>query len=171
MTGLLVRKQHVPIEPLMYGGGQEFGLRSGTENVAGIAGLSAALALVKKSKERDALHFNTLRELFLEELSNTNITYELNGNSDSHVPHIVNICIPGLNSDFAVIQMDELGVNCSAMTACASAKGIPKSLVLEAIGKPECAASSLRFSFGRGTTAREVRKTIKILKQVCKKQI
>jgi cysteine desulfurase len=171
MTGLLIRKQHVPLEPIMYGGGQEFGLRSGTENAAGIVGLSAALRLVRTSREKDVMHFTKLRDTFLDALSKTGIQYELNGNPESCVSHIVNVCIRGLNSDFAVIQMDEMGVNCSAMTACASAKGIPKSQVIEAIGRSECAASSLRFSFGRSATAREVKKAVGILAEVCKKQL
>ncbi len=171
MTGLLIRKQYVPLEPLVYGGGQEFGLRSGTENAAGIVGLSAALSLVRTFKEKDRKRFEKLRSTFLDELSKTGITYELNGNDNAHVPHIINICIPRLNSDFAVIQLDELGVNCSAMTACASAKGMPKSQVLEAIGKPECAASSLRFSFGRTTTVSDVRKGVRVLAKVVTKQL
>ncbi len=170
MTGLLIRKQHVPLEPLIYGGGQEFGLRSGTENASGIIGLSVALALTKTSKERDTKYFENLRAVFLDELSKTGIAYELNGNESARVPHILNICIQRLNSDFAVIQLDELGVNCSAMTACASAKGTPKSQVIEAIGKPECAASSLRFSFGRNTTVNEVKKAVRLLAAVCRKQ-
>lgn len=170
MTGLLIRKQHVSLEPLIYGGGQEFGLRPGTENAAGIVGLSTALALTRERKDRDVAHFEKLRAVFLDELSKSEITYELNGEGSVHVPHIVNVCIPRLNSDFAVIQLDELGVNCSAMTACASAKGVPKSQVIEAIGRPECAASSLRFSFGRNTVAGEIRKTVKILLDVCRRQ-
>jgi cysteine desulfurase len=170
MTGLLIRKLYVPLEPLHYGGGQESGLRSGTENAAGIVGLSVALEIAVKRREIDTKKCTALRELLLSELVSNSIPYELNGDESRTVPHIVNICIPRLNSDFAVIQMDELGVNCSAMTACASAKGIPKSQVLEAIGRPECAGSSLRFSFGRMTQASEIRRVAKVLKEVCRRQ-
>lgn len=171
MTGLLIRKQHVPLEPLIYGGGQEFGLRSGTENAAGIVGLSVALTLARTFKEKNTRHFEKLRAVFLDELSRTGIAYELNGNETARVPHIVNICIPRLNSDFAVIQLDELGVNCSAMTACASAKGVPKSQVIEAIGKAGCAASSLRISFGRSSTVRDAKRGVATLAKVVTKQL
>lgn len=170
MTGLLIRKSHVPLEPLVYGGGQESGLRSGTENAAGIVGLSVALEITKERRKADTAKFLKLRNALLSEFSSHTIPYELNGDSSRSVPHILNICIPRLNSDFAVIQMDELGVNCSAMTACASAKGVPKSQVIEAIGKPECAGSSLRFSFGRKTTVSDLKKAAKVLAEVCGRQ-
>lgn len=170
MTGVLVRKQHVPLEPLHYGGGQEHGLRSGTENAGAIAGIYEALKLANRRRAGDRARFEKLRTVFEDEISKTGIAYQYNGESQYRVPHIVNVCIPGLNSDFAVIQMDELGVNCSAMTACASAKGIPKSQIIEAIGRPECAGSSLRFSFGRDTKAWEIRKANALLKMVCAKQ-
>lgn len=170
MTGLLIRKQHVPLEPLVYGGGQEYGLRSGTENAAGIVGLKAALVLAKERRAGDRVHFERLRDALIRELYAQEIPGEVNGSREYCVPHIVNVCIPGLNSDFAVIQLDELGINCSAMTACASAKGVPKSQVIEAIGRPECAGSSLRFSFGRGTKVAHVVEAISKLKIVCSKQ-
>lgn len=170
MSGLLIKKQYVSIEPLIFGGGQEFGLRSGTENTSSIAGLSTALDLVTKYRKKDIKKFIQLKEFFIQELNKSNIPYQLNGNLENSVPHILNICIPKLDSDFAIIQLDELGINCSAMTACASSKGIPKSDVLIALGKPECAQSSLRFSFGRTTTGFEIKKTVKLLKMVCKKQ-
>lgn len=170
MTGILVRKQHVPLEPIVYGGGQEYNLRSGTENVAGMVGVSEALRVAKERREDDRTHFESLKNLFMHEINASGIAYELQGDVDRTVSHIINICIPGLNSDFAVIQLDEMGINCSAMTACASAKGVPKSQVIEAMGKPDCAGSSLRFSFGRTTTRSDIKAAISKLKIVCGKQ-
>ncbi len=166
MSGLLVRKQYVELEPLIYGGGQEFGLRSGTENVVGIVGLNKAIELIEKRKKKDIAHFLKLKEFFIQELSRTSITFEINGSGEI-LPNILNICIPGLNSDFAIIQMDEYGVNCAAMTSCAGSKGLLKSEILEAMGKENCSASSLRFSFGRDTAQREIKRSVSILKKVC----
>jgi cysteine desulfurase len=166
MSGLLIRKQYVELEPLVYGGGQEFGLRSGTESVASIVGLQTALRIIQKRKIKDNKHFIMLKEFFSKELSKTNLPYEINGQGEI-IPNILNICIPGLNSDFAVIQLDEYGLQCAAMTSCAGSKGILKSEIIQAMGKDECAGSSLRFSFGRSTTKQEIKKAIRILVKVC----
>jgi cysteine desulfurase len=170
MSGLLIKKQFIKLSPVLYGGGQEGGLRSGTEHAASIAGLSKALDIIEFRKVKDIEKFNTLKKLFIQELDASCLSYTINGDIENSAPHILNICIQGLNSDFAIIQLDELGINCSAMTACASSKGIPKSDVIIALGRPECAQSSLRFSFGRTTTPREIKKAVKALVDVCKKQ-
>lgn len=170
MSGLLIKKQHVVLEPLVYGGGQERGLRSGTEHTASIAGTATALFCVIKNKSRDTKHFSRLRTIFIQKLNESIIPYRINGDIQKTVPHILNICIPNLNSDYAIIQLDELGINCSAMTACQGAKGIPKSEVIEALGKPECSQSSLRFSFGRTTTTSDIHKAVLALCEVCQKQ-
>lgn len=166
MSGLLIRKQYVELEPVVYGGGQEFGLRSGTENISLIVGLSKALELIEKRKKKDSEHFLTVKEFFIQELSKSSIEFEINGTGEI-LPNILNICVPGLNSDFAVIQLDEYGVNCAAMTSCAGSKGVLKSEILEAMGKSDCAGSSLRFSFGRHTTKKEIQKAVKVLERVC----
>lgn len=166
MTGLLIRKQYVELEPIMYGGGQEFGLRSGTESLVTSVGISKAIEIIEKRRERDVNHFEMLKEFFIKELERVGIQFEINGSGEV-LPNILNICVRGLNSDFAVIQMDEYGVNCAAMTSCAGSKGALRSDVLLAMGKNECAGSSLRFSFGRGTTKSDVSKAVDVLRKVC----
>lgn len=166
MSGLLVRKQYVELEPVIYGGGQEFGLRCGTENVSLLMGLSKAIEIIEKRKEKDVGHFLKLKEFFIQELTKSSIEFEINGTGEI-LPNILNICIKGLNSDFAVIQLDEYGVNCAAMTSCAGSKDVLKSEILEAMGKSDCAGSSLRFSFGRNTTKREIINTVKMVEKVC----
>jgi cysteine desulfurase len=169
MSGILIKKQYVELQPLVYGGGQEFGLRSGTESVSNIVGFQMALSLIQKRIAKDVQHFNSLKEFFIQKLSSTNIQYEINGEGES-VPNILNICIKGLNSDFAVIQMDEYGVECAAMTSCAGSKGALKSEILTAMHKEDCAGSSLRFSFGRSTTKKDIVKALEALYKVCKAQ-
>lgn len=169
MSGLLVKKNYVEIEPVIYGGGQEFGLRSGTEAVPQIIGISFALDLIINNREKNIKHFKNLNSYFISKLKKTKIPFEINGEGET-IPNIINICIKGLNSDFAIIQMDELGVNCAAMTSCAGSKGILKSEVLEAMGKSDCAGSSLRFSFGISTNKKDIKKALISLKKVCKIQ-
>lgn len=169
MTGLLIKKQFVELEPIVFGGGQEFGLRSGTESLATSVGIDTALTLIEKRREKDIKHFEMLKEFFIEQLDKTAIQYEINGRGEI-LPNILNVCIQGLNSDFAVIQMDEYGVNCAAMTSCAGSKGALKSDILIAMGKEGCARSSLRFSFGRTTTKKDIVRGVKVLEKVCKMQ-
>lgn len=169
MSGILVKKQYIEIEPLVYGGGQEYGLRSGTESVTNIVALSKALEIVENRKEKDNTHFLHLKDFFIQKISQTSIPFQINGEGDI-LSNILNICIAGLNSDFAVIQMDEYGVHCAAMTSCAGSKGILKSNVLIAMHKEDCSGSSLRFSFGRSTTKKDIENAVEILNKVCKKQ-
>lgn len=165
MSGILIKKQHVELEPICYGGGQEFGLRSGTESVSSIVALDVALEKIKLRKQKDVAHFLMLKDECIRELNTVKIPFEINGQGEI-LPNILNICIPGLNSDFAVIQLDEYGVHCAAMTSCAGSKGVLKSEILEAMGKENCAGSSLRFSFGRSTTKKQIKKAVQILKKV-----
>lgn len=169
MSGLLIKKQYVELEPIIYGGGQEFGLRSGTESVSSIVGIQTALDIVQKRKEKDSEHFKKMKNFFVQELDKKNISYEINGKGEI-LTNILNICIPNLNSDFAVIQLDEYGVQCAAMTSCASSKSLLKSEILTAMGKESCAGSSLRFSFGRKTSKSDIKKAIQALEKVCKAQ-
>lgn len=169
MSGVLLKKQHVEIEPLLYGGGQEFGLRPGTESLPSIVGCARALELAQSVQATQNTQFKNLKEFFIKELNKTQIKYSING-SDAIVPHIINICILGLQSDFAVIQLDEYSVECSAMTSCASSKGTLRSKVLDAMSKADCASSSLRISFGRTTTTSDIKKAVQALAEVCRDQ-
>lgn len=170
-NGCLIKKNYVEISPILFGGGQEWGLRAGTENVAGIIGFCEALILASRKKEKDKKHFEKLQKYMLEKIAKEIPEAELNGVSSStslrasRLSNNINICIKGLNSEFAVIMMDEFGINCSSMTACKSMKGNGQSYVIEALGKPKCVGSSLRFSFGRKTTRKDIDKTIKALRK------
>lgn len=169
MSGILIKKSYIELEPVIYGGGQEYGLRSGTEATPQIIGITKALELVYEERGSHIKKFHTIKKYFIELLDKTSIIYEINGTEES-VPHILNICIPGLQSDFAVIQLDEYGVQCASMTSCAGSKGLLKSRVLEAMNKFDCAESSLRFSFGKTTTKSEIKKAVRALVEVCKDQ-
>jgi cysteine desulfurase len=171
-TGCLVKKSYVEIAPILFGGGQEYGIRPGTENVSGIVGFSEALLQTFDEKEKDKKHFQKLQDYMLEKLEKEIPEAVLNGPNPSTSPRAsrllnnVNVCIEGLNSEFAVIMLDELGINCSPMTACKALRGAGQSYAIEALGKPECAGSSIRFSFGRETTKGDINKAIKALREV-----
>lgn len=165
-SGCLIKRHYVEIEPIFFGGGQEHGIRPGTENVSAIVGFSEALLDTFKRKESDNLKFKILQDYFLNELKLKIPEAEINGSLKFRISNNINVCVPELNSEFAVIQMDEKGVNCTAMTACKALRGAGQSYAIEALGKKKCAGSSLRFTFGRMTTKSDIDKTIKVLKEV-----
>lgn len=164
-TGCLIKKRYVDISPIMFGGGQEQGIRPGTENVSGIVGFCEALLFTFERKEKDKKHFDNIQKYMLDKIAKEIPEAEINGSLKSRLLNNVNICIKGINSEFAVIMMDELGINCSPMTACKSMKGDGRSYAIEALRKPQCAGSSIRFSFGRETTKKDIDKAIKALRR------
>lgn len=157
-VGTLICKDHLPLQSIIFGGSQEFGKRAGTENLPLIAGFTKALEFVQEEKSREFERLSEIREYFITKLSKeipeVQIISVKNGS-----PHILNICIPNANAEFSVIKLDEKGIACSSTTACRSNHGDGKSYVVEAIN-PECASSSLRFSFGRDTKKKDIDFTI-----------
>ncbi|MFT5180109.1 MAG: cysteine desulfurase, partial [Candidatus Paceibacteria bacterium] len=157
-VGCLYKKHNVDISSIIIGGGQEKGLRAGTENVAGIVGFAKALEIAGKLREKESARLKELQKYFFD-----NTDYEVNGSMEHRLPNNINICVKGLDAEFEVIKLDEKGVACSFMTACKNLEDDSDSYVITALGKKECAGSSLRFSMGRGTTKDEIKEVINIL--------
>ena len=165
-SGALYIKAGVKLEPLVYGGGQESGLRSGTENVAADVGFSAALAEAQARRKQAAAHLNSLRELFIEELEQKLPQARINGSPKAYSPHIVSVFFPGTDNELLIMQLDEAGIQAAAGSACSAAEAKP-SHVLSAMGLSDAdARSTLRFSFGRQTTKDDIRQTIEILNKL-----
>lgn len=163
-TGCLIKKSYVEIDPVFFGGGQEKNLRPGTQNVSGIVGFSEALLETFERKEKDNKKFKKLQKYMIEKIKEDFPEVEINGSLKFRLLNNINICVPDLDSEFAVIMLDEMGINCSFMTACKSVGSTNKSEAIKALGKENCASSSLRFSFGRETTKTDIDKTIKSLR-------
>jgi cysteine desulfurase len=156
--GLLAVKQYVPIHPIVFGGGQEGGLRSGTENVAAIVGFAEALAVADKMRESEGERLVELREYAETEIKKKFPDVIIHGEDAPRLPNIINICLPGFDAEFAVIKLDHLGIMCSSASACQSNAEENYSETVAAlpdIGET-CKRSSLRFSMGRGTTKKDV---------------
>ena len=162
-TGALFVKTGVEIEPLIFGGGQEGGLRSGTENVAGAIGLSKALDLTQKMRAQEFKRLGELRQLFIKQLETRIQSAVINGSAKHQSPHLLHATFPGQDNERLMMELDEAGIQCAVGSACSAAGGEP-SHVLTAIGiSDEQAHSSLRFSFGRPTTQVDVKNAVKIL--------
>lgn len=154
------------ITPIITGGGQEFGLRSGTENVPAIAGFAKAAELIVKNRAEETKRVGDLTDYFWQEIKKIEPKAEINGVSSNQLrlPNILNICFSGQNAQDLLIKLDINGVAVSSGSAC-SAKMLKPSYVLKAIGLPDNKIkNSVRFSFGKFTTKKEIIEALKIIK-------
>ena len=159
-------KAGVKLRPLIVGGGQEFNLRSGTENMANAIGLAAALKLAQERRKAEVVRLSRLRTIFIHRLAKNVPEAVINGSKKAHSPHILSITFPGIDNERLMMQLDEEGIQVATGSACAAVNGEP-SHVLSAISlSDEEARSTLRFSFGRQTTEANIHKTIEILNKL-----
>ena len=150
-VGAVVCRTREGAEPLIYGGGQERGRRSGTENVPGIVGLAAALEEACATMEEDAARVRGLRDCFEEQLGHIKGAYVV-GKATARVPGISNVCFEGLDHQVLIPLFDARGVCASAGSAC-SAGAVKTSHVLRAMGVSESLAKgAVRFSFSVDNT-------------------
>lgn len=150
-TGVLYIRHGVALEPLMYGGGQERGRRSGTENVPGIVGFAAALTQAAESRESDNRRLRELRDRLIQGVMAAVPTAVLNGDRRRRLPNNVHFTIPGCEGESMVLYLDNAGFMASTGSACSSGSLEP-SHVLLAIGcTPDAAQNSLRLTIGRST--------------------
>ncbi|HEY4494506.1 MAG TPA: aminotransferase class V-fold PLP-dependent enzyme, partial [Candidatus Paceibacterota bacterium] len=161
-VGMLYIKRGIKLEPLIHGGGQEEGLRSGTENIPGILGFSLALELAEKNREKENNRLIELKNIFIEGLKKINPKIKINGNIENSSSHILNIHIPNIDNEFFLLKLDANGIECSTKSACLTDED--KSYVLNAINSDS--KSSLRFSFGRQTKKSDIAHTLKIIVKI-----
>lgn len=154
-VGALIIRPGTPILPLLDGGGQELGLRSGSENVPGIAGFGAACETVFADLESEGAREASLSDLLLNRLRADIPVLAVNG-SGPRLSHILNLRFPGLSGEELLMRLDLLGICISSGAACAARDPKP-SHVLMAMGLSECAArESVRISLGRTTSQAEI---------------
>ena len=164
-SGALYVKAGVNLRPLILGGGQESGLRSGTENVAAIAGFAKALELAQAGRRQTADRLIVLRKDFEEQLSNNFRTATINGGRH-RAPHITSVTFPGQDNERLMMQLDELGIMCAVGSACSASSEEP-SAVLRAIGLSEdLAQATLRFSLGTATDQAGIDAAISALRTI-----
>jgi cysteine desulfurase len=158
------------VKPIVFGGGQERGIRSGTENIPGICGFAKALLLVRKEIEIERNRISGLRETFINGIKKIRPDITINGCEDSNSnkisPHIVNISIPDIDNEFFVMQLDAKGIACSTKSSCL--RDVDESYVLNAIGADSHA--SIRFSFGRWTTMADINKVLRCISSILSKR-
>lgn len=155
-VGVLYVRRGTPLVAQIVGGGQEHGLRAGTENLAGVAGLARALTLAHAERAADVARVTALRDRLAAAIRAAVPDAVFLGTGVPRVPHILSVGFPGLRNDALLMALDLEGVSASAGSACA-AGSLEPSHVVAALGvAPEIATSVLRFSLGRSTTGADV---------------
>ncbi|OGZ98669.1 MAG: hypothetical protein A3C07_02400 [Candidatus Sungbacteria bacterium RIFCSPHIGHO2_02_FULL_47_11] len=168
-VGALFVRRGVKLKPLIYGGGQESGLRSGTENVSAIVGLAEALKIAHGERAKENARLEKLRDYFIAEILKRIPGAVLNGHPEKRLPNNINISIPRLEGEAAVIYLDEKGIAASTGSACSSIELTP-SHVVSALGRSyKYTGGSLRFSLGRKTTKKDLDYVLKVLPDIVKK--
>lgn len=165
-TGLLYVRASLQLTPQLQGGGQEHGLRSGTENIAGAVGITKALEITQAKKKSEVLRLGALQELFTDKLTAT--FPEATINSHEALVNFVHVTFPSVDNERLVMELDERGIQCAVGSACSASSDEP-SHVLKAMGLSDKAAqSSVRFTMGRGTTEEDIDYAIACLTDVVK---
>ena len=165
-VGALFVKNGVAIDPLILGGGQENGLRSGTENVAGIVGFGKACSLCNANMSLNIEHYKKLQEKLVSEITSDLSHTFFNGHSSKRIPNNIHFTFLGINGEDLIIKLDEHGIAASTGSAC-SVNTQKASHVLQAMGfSHEQITGSLRLSLGIYNTSFEIDETIKIIKNV-----
>ncbi|MCF7898595.1 MAG: cysteine desulfurase [Candidatus Pacebacteria bacterium] len=161
--GALYLNKKYKIEPILLGGGQERGLRSGTENIANIVGFAKALELSESKREKEFERLIVLRDYFLEKIQKNIKGVVVNGSVKNRLPNNINVSIPGVEGEALLLLLDDKGVYCSTGSACSSFDLDP-SHVLVKIGLPlELAHCSVRFTLGRYTKKSDADYAVKVL--------
>lgn len=154
--GALYIRDEVALEPLMYGGNQEYTIRPGTQNTALIAGFAHAMRLIESQKKtKENRNIQELRDYLSERIQAAAPYAEINGSKNMRLPNNINMCLPGQDGASLIIGLSESGICVSSGSAC-SARAQEPSYVIQAIGKTkEEARSSMRITLGKQSSKRD----------------
>lgn len=155
-SGVLFTRGRLRVEPLVHGGGQERGRRSGTENVAGAVALSTALALGHAEQAALAARVSGLRDAFTASVLAAVPGAFLTGHPERRLPSVASFCFPGTSGESVLLELERLGVVCSSGSACAAGSDAPSPVLLALGIAPETAQTAVRFSFTSAVTDAEL---------------
>jgi len=172
-VGALYIRGGIKISPIIFGGEQEKGIRSGTENIPFIVGFAKAFELAQKIKNKESQKLIKIRDYFFNEIKKVIPSVIINGHLENRLPNNINISIPNQDGEMLVFRLDEAGIICSSSSACASGTG--ESAVVRKIAEKtnvsdkevnDRAKSTLRFSMGKDTKIGDIKKLLVILKNI-----
>lgn len=164
--GFLYVNEKVKIQPIIFGGGQQKGMRSGTENVPAIAGLAKAIELIYASLDDEVAKMYQLKSYFISQVTKIE-GIKINGRTGTDsAPHVVSVSVRGVRSEVILHSLEERGIYVSAGSACASNKP-QTSATLKAIGvEKELLDSTIRFSLSMFTTKEEIDYTVRVMSDI-----
>ena len=155
-AGAIFVRRGVKVLPLLFGGSHERKRRPGTENVAGIVGLTKALEIARRRMDVDWNKLTELSDYFMDEVNKRIADVHLNGPRRERIPQTVNLSFEGIEGESILLSLDLEGIACSSGSACTSGATEP-SHVLVAMGKPKVQSQgAIRFSMGRATTKEQL---------------
>lgn len=163
-VGCLFVRRGVPLDPMLFGGGQEKGRRSGTENVPGIVGFAQALALAAREREKESKKLTALRDYFIAELLKIPGTI-LNGSATNRIANNINISFKNIDAELLVLRLDAAGIACSTGSACSTHLKNESHVVAALGGDPARASSAIRFTLDRTTTKSDLKYVLKVIKK------
>jgi cysteine desulfurase len=154
-AGALIVDKALELEPLLYGGGQERGLRAGTENIAAIVGFGVAAELAGETRETEAVRQAGLRD-YLQAGLKSHAQITVFAESAQRLPNTLQFAVAGLDGETLLMQLDKAGIAVSSGSACASGKSEPSHVLLAMGVDPELARGAVRVSLGRETTRQDI---------------
>lgn len=168
-VGMLWVRKGEKLQPLMHGGGQQAGVRPGTENVPGIVGFARALEIAQTGKEGESIRLSTIRDELFDELQEAFPGMLVNGSRAHRLPNNINVTIPGADGEAMVIYASQEGLMLSTGSACSTVDPDP-SHVLRAIGRTEEEANaSIRITLGRTSRQEDVQRIVQTLQRIFEK--
>ncbi len=171
-SGVLYKKRSVILSSIYGGGGQENGLRSGTEDVSRIVGVAKALEITNKIKVREVKRLEILRDYFFTQIPNleksTGYKIHINGEIESRLPNNINISIDDISSELLVIELDAKGIEVSSRSACKSTEEESSHVIhaLRVAGDEFNSEESLRITLGRETKIKDIKKLLKVIESI-----
>ncbi|MEI1422338.1 cysteine desulfurase [Bacillus cabrialesii] len=169
-TGFLYASKDAKLSPLLFGGEQERKRRAGTENVPGIVGLREAIKLSSEERDEKNEKYQSFKTIIADTLENAGVAYEINGDKENSLPHVLNLYFPGVSVESLLVNLDMAGVAVSSGSACTAGSVLPSHVLTAMFGdKSDRLTSSIRISFGLGNTAEQVKTAAKHVADVVKR--
>jgi cysteine desulfurase len=167
--GALIVRDRKAVEAIIHGGGQQYGIRPGTENVAGAVGLGRAAQLAAAEQAEEAERLTRLRDRLADRLKATVSDITINGERSERAPHVLNVSVAGADSEALLMHLDLAGIAVSSGSAC-STGSVEPSHVLVAMGVPrELALGAIRFSLGRQSSEADIDRAGEVMPNVVTK--
>ena len=166
--GALYLSNRVNAANILYGGTQERGLRPGTENVALAAGFATALVAIGKLRGSEKKRVAELRDELARGITKSFSGVVINGDTDRALPHMLNISLPNIQSEYVTLALDKRGVSLSTKSACREGEESRSHVIASMSVENWRAENTLRFSLGRETTSRDISRVLEVLREVLK---